>query len=384
MTQNYHKLTENNSFLMNVIRVVAAWMVLAGHCFFAYQKTIFKNQKYFPALQNSGFVLLFLLAGFFSAYSLRRKMNGDGYSFPVYIIEKLSRIWVGLIPALFFVAFLDRFAISLDPTIYRHMSTYNIPTFFGNIFFLQTVFPLAKSAQKLGLDWLHIAPFGSGRPLWTLSIEWWIYVAVGYVTLVTIPSIRRKTLTIKELFLTIILCFQPLELLYGKYGVIVNLPFIFLLGYLIYEIYPIIAKNYLCKYRKYLYVYKVILCVVSFVFIVFWANFAKDAFNFILILSTAIFLLSILMLGETKTWTITKYFSKLFSFLASYTYSLYLVHFSILELIVFHLKGVSRAELFWLTIVLSNIVAIIFYYLFERHSRKLSAFFIHQYRKLRA
>lgn len=28
---------------------------------------------------------------------------------------------------------------------------------------------------------LHINPFGSARPVWTLSLEWWMYMIVGIV-----------------------------------------------------------------------------------------------------------------------------------------------------------------------------------------------------------
>lgn len=383
MESGSHTLSENNSFLLNIVRIVAAWMVLMGHCFFAFQKTVFKNQQMFPALQNCGFVVLFLLSGFLSAYSFRRKQADRTYTFQVYLIEKICRIWSGLIPALFFILAVDMISISINSLDYLHFDALNLPTFIGNLFFLQTVFP---SSLESVLDFskiVHFEPFGSGRPLWTLAIEWWLYIAIGFIILITIPAIRKKELTLGKLILTIIFCWQPLELLYGKYGVVVNLPFIFLLGFFLYDIYISIADLQRRSNIDY-FIINMIASIISFFVIVFVARLTRDAFNFVLILAIAFFQLCLLLLGESPKWKITGSFSKFIAFFSGYTYSLYLLHYSLLELVVFHCKNLNRTEMFWLTFFLSHFFAIIMYYLFERHGRTLSTYFIHQYRKLRA
>ena len=53
MTGN-KKLTNINSNIMHVIRVLAAWAVLVGHSLSYYSLSIFKDETYFPYIQNFG------------------------------------------------------------------------------------------------------------------------------------------------------------------------------------------------------------------------------------------------------------------------------------------------------------------------------------------
>jgi peptidoglycan/LPS O-acetylase OafA/YrhL len=59
--------------------------------------------------------------------------------------------------------------------------------------------------------------------------------------------------------------------------------------------------------------------------------------------------------------------------LAAYSYSLYLTHHSILEFFhVRHPEWVGSLTAFWALILLSNLVAIAFWWAFERHHRQLA------------
>lgn len=379
-----HKLTENNSFLLNIIRIIAAWMVLVGHCFFAYQKTIFKNQKYFPALQNIGVVALFMLAGFLSAYSIGKKKDNSQYNFIIYLIEKICRLWSGLLPALIFIAAIDGMTISTDPEKYLYFENYNFRTFIGNIFFLQNYLSVPNGTILEELTRFNFASFGSGRPLWTLSVEWWIYIAVGFLFFVLIPSIRQKSLDFFKIILLIVVSWQSIEFLIGRETVAkANLTFFFLIGFLICLIYHSLSENQNKTYQNPFFV-KMILVVTSFAMIVIVGFLVKNAYNLLFVLIFGVFFLSIVLLGETRTWAITRKMSGVTSFLASYTYSLYLVHYSVINFVAFNMSTLTKVQQFWLSFIISHFVAIVMYYLFERHSRKLSTFFIHQYRKLRA
>lgn len=375
-----HKISQNNSFLLNIVRITAATFVLAGHSFFTFQKTIFKNHNFFPDLQSCGVVLFFILAGFFSAYSLSRKQDDVDYTFLSYIIEKLCRLWSGLIPALFFITLVDYLSISLDPIKYRYFSNYNFKNFVGNLFFLQSVFPPAKSDVLQNFPQFQIQPFGSGRHLWTLAIEWWIYIAVGFIFLVTIRSIKNNDFSFKTLCLTILFCLYPLELLYGKFGVIVDLVFIFILGFIIFYIYPFIS-NYQKVNTKYPSATNLFLLIFFLSLTVLLGRIYRNAFNFYFILSTALYFLCLLLLGDSSTWKLTKTTAKFISFFSSYTYSLYLYHYSILTFIVFYVDFLNRTEMFWATFILSHAVSILMYFLFERHGKALSIYFINLYRK---
>src|ERR1700710_2745776 len=65
--------------------------------------------------------------------------------------------------------------------------------------------------------------------------------------------------------------------------------------------------------------------------------------------------------------------ARVVGFVAGYSYSLYLTHHTILEFLSVRLAGeVSDRSLFWIAIATANIVAVGFWYLFERHHRQLA------------
>jgi peptidoglycan/LPS O-acetylase OafA/YrhL len=60
-------------------------------------------------------------------------------------------------------------------------------------------------------------------------------------------------------------------------------------------------------------------------------------------------------------------------FVAGYSYSLYLVHHTLLEYVsVRHPELIGKAWAFWASIAASNLLALAFWWLFERHHRQLA------------
>ena len=100
------ELSYSASNSLHLLRIVAAWSVLLGHSFLFYQISVFKNQDYFPYIQNMGVVILFVLSGFFTMYSIERKKLLV-YDFKSFFIEKVSRIGVPYIAALVVVCIID-------------------------------------------------------------------------------------------------------------------------------------------------------------------------------------------------------------------------------------------------------------------------------------
>ncbi len=384
MTTKNVRISENTSFILNIVRIFAAWLVLIGHGLFYFGLTIFKNQEIFPALQNIGVVALFILAGFLSAYSIERKKDDPTYSFPIYLIEKLCRIWSGLIPALVFILAIDRLSLFLNPEKYHYLPNYNFRTFIGNVFFLQNYLSIPKGTMIEGLTRFNLAPFGSGRPLWTLSVEWWIYIAVGFLFLIVIPAIRRKSFSFSKVVLFLILSWQPIEFLVGREtNAKVNLTFFFIIGFLIFLIYRPLAENRDNRYEN-KSLFKTYLALGFFIVMIIVGLLVKNAYSLLFIIFFGVFFLSLILFAESRTWRLPKMLSAAASFLAGYTYSLYLVHYSIIDFIAFNLPELTKSQKFWLSFIISHFIAIVMYYLFERHGRTLSTYFIHQYRKLRA
>lgn len=167
------KINSIQSLTLDIIRVFAAQIVLFGYAisFFCINSTM-------PYIQNMGVVIFFILSGLIISYILIHKSK-EGYSFKEFFIERFARIYSGLIPSLIFIAIIDGIIQLYNPDYYKY-SDYDIKTFFANIFMLQDYY-VGHYFEQLVPDSFKITSFGSGRPLWTLAIEWWIYMFMGLI-----------------------------------------------------------------------------------------------------------------------------------------------------------------------------------------------------------
>ena len=164
-------LSTANSILLDIIRIFAAQMVLLGHSFACYRVTIFQNTDCFMDIGSLGVVILFHLSGFLSIFSLEKNRHHEDFLFKEYIIQRIKRIYKGLIPALVFIVLIDLFNININGERYLFENGFTVGNFIGNLFML----------HNHPLFYGKIIPFGSGRPLWTLSVEWWQYMLLGSV-----------------------------------------------------------------------------------------------------------------------------------------------------------------------------------------------------------
>lgn len=364
------------SLFLNIFRVFSAWSVLFGHCFTGFEKSIFKNQLFFPFIQNIGVVLLFLLSGFLSAYSFYRKKNDSSYDFVTYLIEKSCRIGIGLLPALIFVAILDGIIISISPEKYIYLPNYNFKTFIGNLLNLQNFFTIPDGDIFAFLSQLKIAPFGTARPLWTLSVEWWIFMAIGYVVLEIIPASKEKNVTYKQLLIMFFVCWQPAEFLFGIRSA--NLVFIWFLGYFIFYVFHEITQNQREQASKTLPL--LFYTIFSIVLLLFLGHTLKDAYSFLFVLGAGNFFLSSILLTSGIAIIPKERIKTFFAKLASYTYPLFLIHYSIMLFVHWRFPNLNRTEKFWLTIFASNLFSILLYYGFDRFGKRISNYLIMKYR----
>jgi peptidoglycan/LPS O-acetylase OafA/YrhL len=221
-----------------------------------------------------------------------------------------------------------------------------------------------------------IASFGSARPFWTISIEWWLYMAFGGVMFFVV----RRGGEISRIGL-LALCLVSIEPLYhfvGGYGQCLTMVWLIGSGMaiafhslpalrarwprlgddrvrrmaaiaaaagLIFMLARIAAKPHLVTVRGGLY---------ELQFSVFLA---------MLIFGGLLALTGIRRAGPAA----------LVGFVAGYSYSLYLIHHSIVEL--FWVKRpdlVGSHAAFWMVIVVCNLAAIVFWWAFERHHRQLA------------
>lgn len=171
---------ESRNISMDFFRGISAVLVCAGHLravmFLDFRDlgddSVLSQIFYFmTSLGHEAVMVFFVMSGFFVGGSvLSKRMN---FSFPHYLIARLSRLWTVLFPALIFTFLIDLFVSHYFPSIISGAEyvtlnsgpdtgySSSILTFVGNLAFVQTVF---------------VPVFGSNGPLWSLTNEFWYYI----------------------------------------------------------------------------------------------------------------------------------------------------------------------------------------------------------------
>jgi peptidoglycan/LPS O-acetylase OafA/YrhL len=161
----------DTSITLDACRALAAQMVCCGHALVFFGVGDAVRPPHIPLMQNIGVLLFFVMSGFLISATLFRKSAAPEYGFKQYFIDRFARIYSGLLPALAFIVVVDGLVIqqSGDPTISR---SYDLKTLIANLLMnvgYRGIFP----------NFMPREAFGSASPLWTLAIEWHIYMFVG-------------------------------------------------------------------------------------------------------------------------------------------------------------------------------------------------------------
>ncbi|WP_440640390.1 acyltransferase family protein [Bradyrhizobium sp. PUT101] len=319
---------------LDLLRAVAAQMVCVGH---AYSFFIGPWPAGLPYIQNVGVLLFFLLSGFLITHTLVSRSSNPDYGFLQFFIDRFARIYSGLIPALMFVVVVDGFVLYLtaEPTIARY---YTLKTFIANLFMLEGyrgVYP----------DTLQWSAFGSASPLWTLAIEWHIYMFAGSVFFMcrnprTIPLLAPVALFFGQ---------TPAHFLFGAFqsdGVGRGLFSLWLAGAAIY----VVAR---LPYRLPAAALLAFVSAAAFVAI----TPAGNEYSFVGYPLLAAVVFGIVAATQSSHRLTSQRVQRTIGFFADYSFSLYLVHHTIMSAIwlLFPDRGVP---VFVLAVAISNVVAI--------------------------
>jgi len=354
---------------LDLLRGGAAMVVLLGHSAHYFWKG---SALAGGAAQALGVIVFFLISGFLISLSVFQKDADRRYAFSNYFIDRFCRIYCVLIPALIFVAVLD--GTLLNAPGYEWHRDYNLQTWLGNLLMLQD-FPIFQTLRRLGVGdsaWF-VSSFGSARPFWTISIEWWIYMLFGAVMLRWLRDSRK--LGAIGIVVLALFAIEPVYYVIGGYDQCLGL--LWLIGMaasIVYVRLPRIAEL-LPQFDKRQW-FRIFLGIagaglVATVGRLFANHFELSELQFGVFL--AIFVFALLFACGASRLVMPRPVERIAGFVAGYSYSLYLTHHTILEFLSVRLSGeLSDAALFWISIAASNIVAIGFWYLFERHHRHLA------------
>jgi len=337
-----YKLTEGSSVILDLIRGVSAQMVVVGHGISFFGIFTFLHEPNFPWMQNIAVLIFFILSGFLITYStIRKKINTNDYGFDYYFADRFSRIYTAFIPSIIFVLILDLISKSINPELYCYGKGLNIKTFIGNLFMFQD-YPIFSFIRNYS-----ITSFGSARPFWTLAIEWWIYLFFGYLLLVIF---KKGKLTILNILLLLFFSIVPLSnLISGRAN---GLTSYWIFGAIIYFV---LARNILKGTNQY---FKVLFIIILSFLAMVRAYVKMDAYDpiFAFLLAIVVWLIIDVFKGKIIPRKITK----VIRFNGSFSYTLYLVHYSILDFIKVHFgKTANPYLLFIIAFIVANLVSIL-------------------------
>jgi peptidoglycan/LPS O-acetylase OafA/YrhL len=340
----------DTSITLDLLRAVAAQMVCIGHAisFFVPQW----RPTQLPYMQNAGVLLFFLISGFLITYTLIERSKDPGYGFWQFFIERFARIYSGLIPALAFVAIVDGVTIYLtaDPVISRY---FTFKTMIANIFMLE-------GYRGMFPETLQWSTFGSASPLWTLGIEWQIYL---FVASLFFMAVRSRSI----LFLIPVALFfgqTPIHFLFGAFqpdGVGRGLFTLWLYGSLIYFA---VRSSAIGVFPA------AVLGVCGAIGFTALAHTGAEYDLKLYPLLAAAFL-GLIVISQSSHSLASPRIGKPVKFLADYSFTLYLVHHTIMYAMwtVFPDRGLV---MFTIAVGVSNLVAIGLAGIGEKHHRKMA------------
>ncbi len=160
--------TNDVSVVLNITRYMSALAVCFGHAIsiWGVQERIMPSAA--PYMQNLAVIIFFIVSGFLIAHVLTSSSREQNYSLKHYLVDRFVRIYSAYLPALFFIALIEYIYVLLG----GKGAYTGVGIFIGNVFMLQNYLGPFK-------DLLAVPSYGSAGQLWTLSIEFYIYIFVG-------------------------------------------------------------------------------------------------------------------------------------------------------------------------------------------------------------
>lgn len=198
--------------LMDGMRALAAVAVLICHerdmLFYDATATLSAPWKLFYFVTGFGHqavMIFFVLSGYWITKTVARRCTEGGFAWSDYAIDRLSRLYIVLVPALLLGGLLDSIGrYGTAAPLYLGLQGANTLTWdvaarlslsdlIGNLAFVQS---------------LIVEPFGSNGPLWSLANEFWYYL--WFPSLYQLLQGRRPSIAASIFVLTTMVAFRSL------------------------------------------------------------------------------------------------------------------------------------------------------------------------------
>ena len=350
-------------------RGISAQAVVLGHALNIFVPGIFlvPGHRVFY-MQSFAVIIFFVLSGYLITSAVIKKKDLPGFTFGSYLIDRIARVFYPLVPALALIVVAD--FLIFHGTTRLPFDTVDLrpQTIVGNFFFLYNHPILQELASRSGHPGANVGPVGSGAPLWSVVAEWWIYVAFGLLAFV---AIRSRRLGVGGALLLVFSIAVPVG--YMAKGGYESLAWIVGMLYAI-------STPQMRKLPTSLHGILTLLASGGFLVSLYYTDENLHAASSVGLAAVAFCHLYFWLPGrsEGSGTRSTSYrsglaagtvrFNRLSVFLSSFSYSLYLLHYSVITYLWFYLHDQLRAwQLILLALVITNVLAYGFYLLVERH-----------------
>lgn len=341
-SKNAFELTTGESLYLDFVRGMAAQAVVVGHGLSLFHIVKLLHPPNVPWMQDIAVLVFFVLSGFVIPWSVQRKLESQrGYGVKLYVADRFSRIYTAYVPAIIFVIVIDSLSRQIDLVAYRYGDAFSVQALLGNLLMLQDYPFLARFPA------VACTSFGSARPFWTLAVEWWIYLFYGYVVIYYMRLARPRILDVMTF---IVLAIVPFANAVGGRGN--GLMVYWLFGVAGFLLYPQLKKSSVSKSFQSLVL---ALCVIAAALRTWQIGMIAYDPLFALFVAIVIFIsLSLLSGLESPAWL-----ARLIRLNASVSYTLYLIHYSVLDFLGAHFGDVASPYVLCVVgFALSNVVAI--------------------------
>jgi peptidoglycan/LPS O-acetylase OafA/YrhL len=240
---------------------------------------------------------------------------------------------------------------------------FNVKTFIGNVLMLQDYPLLFTASTATGKAFLHITSFGTGRPLWTLAVEWWLYLFFGWIVL-NYKSFNQGH-SVRYVLILMVFSVVPLwNTIGGRSGG--GFTYFWFIGVLMMWLFSVIRVNNIPRRITCL----AVAALFSFLAILRYCSSvnAYDAWAGIT-LACGIFFLC---LAFRTTNLIGPKAQTAIRFVAGYSFTLYLIHYTICDCVSYLLPKVPGTVLLPVSLVLCNVVALSLASVTEMRHRQLN------------
>jgi peptidoglycan/LPS O-acetylase OafA/YrhL len=329
---NLDRTKNDTSATLDLLRAVAAQMVCVGHAL------NFGSGSTLTLVPNIGVLFFFLLSGFLIAHTLASKSQQSDYGLIEFGIERFARIYTAFFPALVLIAAADYL-----------MQSAGIPMPDGPTD-LQTLFGNLTMRQGLQSRW-GVATFGSAGQLTSIAVEFHIYFFVG-----AIFFLLKGERVLFCLLVAVLFARMPLDYFSNIQESDRTLFAMWLAGFAVYYVARATKPELAAP------------AAIGFIVMIwYWARHRTpndyDLSNYPPL--ALAFLALVICTQHTRFLGYAA--RRVIGFAADYSLSLFLIHLTISK-IVLRMPGPAPLRIAT-AIILSNVLAIGFAFVFERHYR---------------